>query len=63
MNVKMSVFLICVEVIMYLLVHNLHDCTFKTLINELKRTSAYVRNFSEKNYLYYIIIIIIIFIH
>ena len=27
--------------------------TLKTLINELKKNSAYVKNFSKKNYLYY----------
>ena len=29
MNTKISVFVICVEAIIYLLLHNLHDCTFK----------------------------------
>ena len=29
MNAKISVFVICVETIIYLLLHNLHDCTFK----------------------------------
>ena len=28
MNAKISVFVICVEAIIYLLLHNLHDCTF-----------------------------------
>ena len=28
MNAKISVFVICVEVITYLLLGNLHDCTF-----------------------------------
>ena len=28
-NAKMSVFVICVETIIYLLLYNLHDCTFK----------------------------------
>ena len=28
MNAKISVFLICVEVIIYLPLYNLHDCTF-----------------------------------
>ena len=32
MNAKISVFVICIEVIIYLLLHNLHDCTFKNLI-------------------------------
>ena len=30
MNVKISVFVICVEAIIYLLLYNLHDCTFKS---------------------------------
>ena len=29
MNAKISVFVICVEVITYLLLYNLYDCTFK----------------------------------
>ena len=29
MNVKISMFAICVEVILYLLLYDLHDCTFK----------------------------------
>ena len=29
MNAKISMFVICVETILYLLLHNLHDCTFK----------------------------------
>ena len=29
MNAKISIFVICVESIIYLLLHNLHDCTFK----------------------------------
>ena len=29
MNVEISVFVICAEAIMYLLLYNLHDCTFK----------------------------------
>ena len=30
-NAKISVFVICVEAIIYLLLHNLHDCTFKKI--------------------------------
>ena len=40
MNAKISVFDICVEAIMYLLylfLYNLHDYTFKTIINPLLR--------------------------
>ena len=29
MNAKISVFVICVEAIIYFLLYNLHDCTFK----------------------------------
>ena len=29
MNVTISVFVVCVEAMIYLLLHNLHDCTFK----------------------------------
>ena len=33
MNAKISVFVICVEAIIYLLLYNLHECTFKIKIN------------------------------
>ena len=29
MNAKISVFIVCVEAIIYLLLYNLHHCTFK----------------------------------
>ena len=29
MNAKISVFVICIEAIIYLPLYNLHDCTFK----------------------------------
>ena len=32
MNANISVFVICVEAITYLLLHNLHDCTFNTSV-------------------------------
>ena len=35
MNAKISVFGICIEAIVYLLLHNLHDCTFSPLSREL----------------------------
>ena len=34
MNAKISVIIICVEAIIYLLLYNLHDCTFKSETNE-----------------------------
>ena len=33
MNAKIPVFIICVEAIIYLLLYNLHDCTFKQNVN------------------------------
>ena len=32
MNAKISVFLVCVETIMYPFLYNLHDCTFKHVL-------------------------------
>ena len=42
MNAKISVFLICVEAIIYVLLYNLHDCTFKQqcLTNHLSFTDS-----------------------
>ena len=34
-NAKISLFVICVEAIIYLLLYNLHDCTFSSLSHEL----------------------------
>ena len=34
MNGKISVFAICIEAIIYLLLYNLHDCTFKKRCSE-----------------------------
>ena len=36
MNAKMSVLVICVEAIMYLLLYNLHDCTFQQFFISIK---------------------------
>ena len=30
MNTKISVFVICIEAVIDMLLHNLHDCTFKS---------------------------------
>ena len=38
MNEKVSVFVICVEAIIYLLLHNLRECTFN------KKVDIYSRN-------------------
>ena len=35
MNAKISLIIICVEAIIYLLLYNLHDCTFKSETNEI----------------------------
>ena len=37
MNAKISVFVICVEAIIYLLLCNLHDCTFKYPVKLMAR--------------------------
>ena len=37
MNKKISVFVICVKAIIYLLLYNLHDCTFKGRILDIPR--------------------------
>ena len=34
MNVKVSVFVTCAEAIVYLLLYNLHDCTFKDFFSK-----------------------------
>ena len=39
MNAKISVFAICVEAFTYLLLYNLHDCTFKVNKKDIRATS------------------------
>ena len=51
MNAKISVFVICIEAIMYLLLYNLHDCTFnihkKVSLNvECEHILSFERSFS-----------------
>ena len=36
MNAKISIFVFCIEVIIYLLLYNLHDCTNSNTILELE---------------------------
>ena len=38
MNAKISMFVICLEEIIYLLLYNLHDCTFKSKKSSKKFT-------------------------
>ena len=38
MNVKIPVFVICVEAVIYLLLYNLHECTFKFCICDKLKT-------------------------
>ena len=40
MNVKISLFVICVETITYSLLHNLHDCTFHVTLGECNVTEG-----------------------
>ena len=41
-NAKISVFIICGEAIIYLLLYNLHDCTFKDTIKVYFLPRSYV---------------------
>ena len=47
MKAKISVFVICVEVIMYLLLHNLHD---GTLISNMPLPSVFAEFASKSNH-------------
>ena len=47
MNAKMSLFVICVEAIIYLLLYNLHDCTFNNHVNNTVSSS---RKTQTKNF-------------
>ena len=47
MNAKMSALVICVEAIIYTVLYNLHDCTFKVYI--LGSTHSFVQSISEKH--------------
>ena len=47
MNVKMSVFVICVKVIIYLLLYNFHDCTFKSRKNVMFRLFTNIKRYKE----------------
>ena len=43
MNAKISVFAICAEAIVYLLLYNLHDCTFKcTIVTKISKEQELV---------------------
>ena len=42
MKAKISVFVICVEAIIFLLLYNLHDCTFNNGILSLKSATCLV---------------------
>ena len=48
MNVKISVFVICVEVIIYLSLYNLHDCSFKNKINQSHKLFTVKKAFFEE---------------
>ena len=44
MNAKISVFVYCVEAIIYLLLYNLHDCTFEDTKNRISSMSVEKKN-------------------
>ena len=51
MNAKISEFVICVETIIYLLLYNLHDCTFNKMKDyfnaEIKERKDIVKKISK----------------
>ena len=56
MNAKILVFVICIEAIIYLLLYNLHDCTFNMCVyfffiqkkEQTKSTSAIKKKFFSR---------------
>ena len=57
MNAKISVFVICVEGIIYLTLCSLHDCTFKQCNLFVRgyycQKHAELKNYKQRNVLYY----------
>ena len=51
MNAKISVLVICVEVIIYLILGNLHDCAFKDRLLISKKISTCRKHMSFLNLL------------
>ena len=54
MNAKFSVFVICLEMIIYLLLYILHDCTFNfckspKLAHYLNNNAKYMKKINNKN--------------
>ena len=45
MNVKISVFVFCVKEMIYLLLYNLHDCTFKVRILHIPKLSRNAKGY------------------
>ena len=41
MNAKTSVFVICVEVIIYMLLYNLRECSFKGMVMQINKLPRY----------------------
>ena len=52
MDAKISVFVICVKAIIYLLLYNLHDCTFSGIMNAESSTTLYENYFLSKCFWY-----------
>ena len=49
MNAEFSVFFICVEAIKYLLLYNLHDCTFNAIFNRVFFGAAHGWGWGQRN--------------
>ena len=52
MNAKISVFLICVEAVMYLLLYNLHDYTFNNDLHQSYFLQLQQRNWYSRENLF-----------
>ena len=59
MNVKISVFVICVEAIIYLLSYHLHDCTFNASVKKENGTTEHsgkIKNAFSLNEKHFVIV-------
>ena len=52
MNAKISVFVICVEAIIYLLLYNLHNCTFKLFKANISFNISFTKSIKPLFFIY-----------
>ena len=48
MIAEFSVFVICVEAIMYLLLYNLHDSTFKVMFSDIRNCAIVIKLIDQR---------------